>query len=171
MLSVSIFLVSFDCKLLLVVILEWISVVVLCALLFRLLLPVLAFALECEAPCVLSNVSMTRGQRSLTYNGNYCAYNTLPLLHLILLPANSYNPMFKKLLQALKGSKIQVETSYCSQDPRDRFNSSHYHSYRTHHHYRVMMLSTISIFYVCFVCCLLLRMTPLTNCSSKIHLS
>ena len=49
-------------------------------------------------------------------------------------------------LQALKGSKIQVETSYCSQDPRDRFNSSHY-SYRTHHPtYRVMMSF---LFYLC----------------------
>merc|ERR1712008_343848 len=51
-----------------------------------------------------------------------------------------------EIRKALKGSKIQVETSYCSQDPRDRFNSSNY-SYRTHHPtYRVMMSF---LFYLC----------------------
>ena len=65
-------------------------------------------------------------------------------------------------LQALKGSKIQVETSYCSQDPRDRFNSSHY-SYRTHHHYRVMMLSILSMFVLYHTIIIILILKILTS--------
>ena len=74
------------------------------------------------------------------------------LLSLLMLQSKSCEHIPKidhVLLQALKGSKIQVETSYCSQDPRDRFNSSHY-SYRTHHPtYRVMMSF---LFYLCLFC-------------------
>ena len=74
-----------------------------------------------------------------------CLPSILLLMHMLLMQEHILK-IDHVFLQALKGSKIQVETSYCSQDPRDRFNSSNY-SYRTHHPtYRVMMSF---LFYLC----------------------